>query len=86
MLIESPSAGLREHAGVTTLRAAWEAECRAVRVPIIHPCWSAGMPVLVEGAAEPVLSADVQLRDQPLTVGHPGRSFSSTARVRPCCS
>jgi putative transposase len=23
----------------------------AVRVPIIHPCWSGCMPVLVEGAA-----------------------------------
>jgi len=32
-------------------------------VPIIHPCWSGSMPVLVEGAAEPVASADVEVRD-----------------------
>jgi hypothetical protein len=35
----------------------------ALWVPIIHPCWSGSMPVLVEGAAEPVPSADIQLRD-----------------------
>ena len=35
----------------------------AVWVPIIHPCWSRGMLVLVEGAAEAVPSADIQLRD-----------------------
>jgi len=38
-------------------------------VPIIHPCWSGSMPVLVEGAAEPVPSADIQLRD-PLRIGN----------------
>jgi hypothetical protein len=32
-------------------------------VPIIHPCWSGSMPVLVEGATDPVPSADIQLRD-----------------------
>ena len=32
-------------------------------VPFIHPCWSGSMPVLVEGATEPVPSADIQLRD-----------------------
>ncbi len=32
-------------------------------VPIIHLCWSGRMPVLVEGAAEPVASADIELRD-----------------------
>jgi hypothetical protein len=40
----------------------------ALRVPIIHPCWSGGMLVLVESAAEPVLSSDVQARD-PLGIG-----------------
>ena len=40
----------------------------AVRVPIIHPCWSGGMLVFVESAAEPVLSSDVQARD-PLGIG-----------------
>jgi hypothetical protein len=39
-----------------------------LRVPIIHPCWSGGMLVLVESAAEPVLSSDVQARD-PLGIG-----------------
>ena len=29
-------------------------------VPIIHPCWSGGMPVLVEDAAEAVASVDVE--------------------------
>jgi len=38
-------------------------------VPIIHPCWSGSMPVLVEGAPEPVPSADIQLRD-PLRIGN----------------
>jgi hypothetical protein len=37
-------------------------------VPIIHPCWSGSMPVLVEGAAEPVPSADIQLREPLRTV------------------
>jgi hypothetical protein len=32
-------------------------------VPIIHLCWSGRMPVLVEGAAEPVPSADIEVRD-----------------------
>jgi hypothetical protein len=41
----------------------------ALWVPIIHPCWSGGMPILVEGAPEPVPSADIQLRD-PLTIGN----------------
>jgi len=42
---------------------------RTLWVPIIHPCWSGSMPVLVEGAAEPVPSADIQLRD-PLRIGN----------------
>ena len=29
-------------------------------VPIIHPCWSGSMPVLVEDAAEAVASVDVE--------------------------
>ena len=37
-------------------------------VPIIHPCWSGSMPVLMEGAAESVASADVEVRD-PLRIG-----------------
>jgi Tetratricopeptide repeat len=37
-------------------------------VPIVHPCWSGSMSVLVEGAAEPVPSADVEVRD-PLRIG-----------------
>ncbi len=41
----------------------------ALWVPIIHPCWSGSMSVLVEGAAEPVPSADIQLRD-PLRIGN----------------
>jgi Domain of unknown function (DUF4158) len=32
-------------------------------VPIIRPCWSGSMPVLVEDAAEPVSSADIEVRD-----------------------
>ena len=31
-----------------------------VRVPINHPAWSCGMLVLVEGAAQPVSSTDLQ--------------------------
>ena len=42
---------------------------KTVWVPIIHPCWSGSMPVLVEGATEPVPSADIQLCD-PLTIGN----------------
>ena len=38
-------------------------------VPIIHPCWSRGMSVLVDGAAESVPSADVEVRD-PLRIGN----------------
>jgi hypothetical protein len=38
-------------------------------VPIIRPCWSGSMPVLVEGAAEPVLSADIEVRD-PLRISN----------------
>jgi hypothetical protein len=38
-------------------------------VPIIHPCWSGGMLVLVEDAAEAVPSADVEARDL-LKAGH----------------
>lgn len=34
-------------------------------VPIHHPCWSSGMFVRVESAAEPIFSADVQTRDLP---------------------
>ena len=32
-------------------------------MPIIHPRWSVGMPVLMEGATEPVPSADIEVRD-----------------------
>jgi len=35
----------------------------ALWVPIFHPFWSGSMPVLVEGAAEPVPSADIEVRD-----------------------
>jgi hypothetical protein len=47
--------GFGRHAGV------------AVRVPIIHPCWSGGMLVFVKDAAEPVPSVDVHVRD-PLRI------------------
>ena len=40
-----------------------------VWVPIIHPCWSRAMSVFVEGAAESVPSADVEVRD-PLRIGN----------------
>ena len=40
----------------------------ALWVPIIHPCWSGSMSVLVEGAAEPVSSADIEVRD-PRRIG-----------------
>ena len=43
-------------------------EFLAVWVPIIHPCWSGSMSVLVEGAAESVSSADIEVRD-PLRIG-----------------
>jgi len=36
---------------------------RTVWVPIIHPCWSGSMSILVEGAAESVPSADIEVRD-----------------------
>jgi len=36
---------------------------RNLWVPIIHPRWSGGMPVLMEGATEPVPSADIEVRD-----------------------
>jgi hypothetical protein len=45
---------------------------KTLPVPIIHPCWSGGMPVLVEGAAEPVSSADIEMRD-PLRISNPSR-------------
>jgi hypothetical protein len=38
-------------------------------VPIIHPRWSGGISILVEGAAEPVPSADIEARD-PLRIGN----------------
>ena len=38
-------------------------------MPIIHPCWSGGMPVFVEDAAEPVPSADIEVRD-PFRIGN----------------
>jgi hypothetical protein len=44
------------------------ASCPALRVPIIHPCWSGGMLVFVEGAAESVPSADIVVRD-PFRIG-----------------
>jgi hypothetical protein len=34
-------------------------------VPIIHPSRSGGMPVLMEDAAEPVASADIEVHDLP---------------------
>jgi len=37
-------------------------------VPIIHPCWSGGMSILVESAADPVPSAGIVVRD-PLRIG-----------------
>lgn len=37
-------------------------------MPIIHQCWSGSMSALVEGAAESVLSADIEVRD-PLRIG-----------------
>ena len=37
-------------------------------VPNIHPCWSGGVLVFAEDAAEPVPSSDVQARD-PLGIG-----------------
>jgi len=37
-------------------------------VPIIRPCWSGSMPVFVEGAAQSVSSADIEVRD-PLNGG-----------------
>jgi hypothetical protein len=40
----------------------------ALWVPIIHPCWSGSMPVLVEGAAESVSPADVEVWD-PVRIG-----------------
>ena len=40
-----------------------------VWVPIIHPCWSGRMSILVEGTAEPVPSADIEVRD-PLRIGN----------------
>ena len=41
----------------------------ALWVPIIHSCLSGCMPVPMEGAAEPVSSADVEVRE-PLRIGH----------------
>jgi hypothetical protein len=46
-------------------------------VQIIHPCWSGSVPVLVENAAEPVPSPDIEVRDLPgqprdWTTGMPG--------------
>ena len=43
-------------------------ELTAVWAPIIHPCWSDSMSVLVESAAESVSSADIEVRD-PLRIG-----------------
>ncbi len=37
-------------------------------VRIIHPCWSGGRSILVEGTGEPVPSADIEARD-PLRIG-----------------
>ena len=48
-------------------------------VPVIHPCWSGGMPVLVEGAAEPVRSADIEARG-PLWIGHRFRAAGTAVR------
>jgi hypothetical protein len=36
---------------------------RVLWVPIIHPCWSGSMLVLVEDAAESVSPADIEVRD-----------------------
>jgi hypothetical protein len=48
-------------------------------VPIIHPCWSGSILVLVEDAAEPVLSTDVEVRDL-LRVG-----YRFGERAASCC-
>jgi hypothetical protein len=54
---------------------------RTLWVPITHPCWSGSMPVFVEGAAEPVPSADIEVRD-PLRIGNPVRA-AGAAVLRP---
>jgi hypothetical protein len=41
----------------------------ALWVPTIHPRWSGGISILVEGAAEPVPSAGTEARD-PLRIGN----------------
>ena len=56
----------------------------ALWVPINHPCWSGSMSVLVEGTAESVSSADVEVRDPPGSVigSGSGRRGAAARRVR----
>ena len=63
----------------------------ALRVPIIHPCWSGSMPVFVEGAAEPLPSADIEMRE-PLRISdrscgcrelHPRHATRRYSLIRP---
>ena len=67
--LEYTNSARRSSGDLILVREAAEDLLSAVWVPIIHPCWSGSMPVLVEGAAEPVPSADIQLRD-PLRIGN----------------
>src|SRR6476661_890969 len=57
-----PSWPLGVSASSATLRTT-RSFASALWVPIIHPCWSGGMLVFVEDAAEPVPPADVKVRD-----------------------
>jgi hypothetical protein len=54
--------------GTNTLLISTPVTPGTLRVPIIYPCWSDDMPILVEDAVEPVPSVDIQLRD-PLRSG-----------------
>jgi hypothetical protein len=56
----------------------------AVWVPIIHPYWSGSMPILAEGAAEPVPPADIEVHDLLRIVIGPGsgRRGAAARRVR----
>jgi hypothetical protein len=48
---------------VAELRGARDRDRSPVWGPIVHPCWSGSMPVLMEDTAEPVPSADIEVRD-----------------------
>src|SRR5690242_19496965 len=53
-------------------------------VPIIHPCWSGGMPILVEDAAEPVRLRTSRCA-RPVAAGRPGGDGAAvTARLTTC--